>query len=160
MGSFDNTGRVISESLVAQKAHTLSIARKGERKLCSRLVVKVDSRVILSSVVGSGEDATAGYVASTLNIFFSLNPNQGRSAFRVSALILTFCKLSGLLVARQATVAQSRTVENKVLTRHPPRKIGASARKTARKVACPTAWGATEHFKGTQASDEATQMGA
>ena len=65
-----------------------------------------------------------------------------------------------MLVARQATVAQSRTVENKVLTRHPPRKIGASARKTARKVACPTAWGAPEHFKGAQASAEATQMGA
>ena len=71
MGSFDNTGRVISESLVAQ-THTLSIARKGERKLCSRLVVKVGSRVILSSVVGSGEDVTAGHVASTLNIF--INP--------------------------------------------------------------------------------------
>ena len=79
MVSFDSTGRVSSESLVAQKAHTLSIARKGERKLCSRLVVKVDSRVILSSAVGSGEDATAGHVASTLNIF--INPKRKPRTF-------------------------------------------------------------------------------
>ena len=75
VGSFDNTGRVISESLVAQTrtpSRSRARARKGERKLCSRLVVKAGSRVILSSVVGSGEDVTAGHVASTLNIF--INP--------------------------------------------------------------------------------------
>ena len=44
MGSFDNTERVIRET-------TLSIGRKGESKVCARLVVKIVSRVILSSVV-------------------------------------------------------------------------------------------------------------
>ena len=56
-------------------------ARKGERKLCSRLVVKVDSRVILSSVVGRGEDATAGHVASTLNIFINFKPKPRTFGF-------------------------------------------------------------------------------
>ena len=47
----------------------------------------------------------------------------------------------GLFVTNpETTVAQSRSVEDKVVTRHPPRKIGASARKRARKVACPKPW--------------------
>ena len=83
MVSFDNTGRVISESLVAQKAHTLSIARKGAQGRAQAMLkaccYQVDSRVILSSVVGSGEGATAGHVASTLNIF--INPKAKPRTF-------------------------------------------------------------------------------
>ena len=98
MGSFGNARRAKAKTNSLKKCTPLrsrAKARKGERKLCSRLVVKVDSIVTLSALEGSGsatEASTTNFLSLEARVFYPqpklrLEATEGQQATVTSPIV-------------------------------------------------------------------------